>query len=226
VNLQVYIGYDDRQPLAFQVLAHSIWRTCSSPVSITRLDLRTLPMTRRGLTQFTYSRFLVPHLSGYEGFSIFMDSDMLCREDVTLLLTYPLAYPETPVFVSKNPRRFEWPSLMVFNTPLCRTLAPPYVDDAKTKLFDFAWAKEIGELPLEWNHLVGYDAPNPKAKAVHFTQGIPCWPETKNCEFADEWREVAKNAVSTVSFEALMGRSVHREHVMAQLAKEQANSKL
>lgn len=218
--IHVYIGYDPRQPVAFQVLAHSIWQRTSSPVTITRLVLSTLPITRQGLTQFTYSRFLVPYLSDYEGVNIFLDSDMLCRADLTDLTAYPLAYPEKDVFVSKNPRRFEWPSLMVFNNARCRTLTPLYVEDPACKLFDFGWTKDIGDLALGWNHLVGYDAPNPKAKVVHFTQGIPCWAETKDCEFADEWRDEAKQSMSTVSFQALMGRSVHVPHVMARLAKE------
>lgn len=82
----MFIGYDPRQPLAFQVLAHSIWAHARQPVSITRLALKQLPMTRHGLTEFTYSRFLVPYLCDYEGYAIFVDSDFLCRADVADLL--------------------------------------------------------------------------------------------------------------------------------------------
>lgn len=36
-------------------------------------------------TEFSLTRFLVPYLSGYQGFSVFMDSDMLCRCDIAEL---------------------------------------------------------------------------------------------------------------------------------------------
>lgn len=213
--LRVFIGYDPRQPIAFQVAAHSVWQHATAPVSITRLDLRNLPITRRGLTEFTYSRFLVPYLSGFEGVSIFLDSDVLVRGDVAELLAYPLAYQNRKVFFVDSERKFERPSVMVFRNELCTRLTPEYVEDKRNKLFDFYWVDgngdlgHTGNLPNAWNHLVGYDAPNPDAKLVHFTAGIPVWPETEHCEFADEWHAAMKASMSTVSFDALMGRSVH-----------------
>lgn len=206
--LRVFIGYDPRQPVAFQVAAHTVWKYASAPVSITRLQLNQLPITRTGLTEFTYSRFLVPWLSNYEGLSLFIDSDMLVRGDVHDLLSYPMEYPGMGVFVVPHTLRFERPSVMLYRNALCKTLTPEYVEEAP--VFNFAWAEDrVGALPKDWNHLVGYDAPNPDAKLIHFTQGIPCWPETQACEWADQWRAERDDAVSTVSFKALMGRSVH-----------------
>lgn len=209
--IQVCIGYDPRQPVAFQVAAHSVYKNTSAPVSITRLDLRYLPIKRRGLTEFTYSRFLTPYLSGFEGQSIFLDSDVLVRGDVVELIGCAMAYPWMPVCVVKHQgaRRFEQPSVMVFNNASCINLTPEYIDNPAHSLFKFEWARDVGELPKEWNHLVGYDAPNPNAKLVHFTAGIPIWKETKGCEFADDWMQTAKQSMESVSFEALMGRSVH-----------------
>ena len=53
---------------------------------VVRLQLNQLPITRRGLTEFTYSRFLVPYLSGYDGYSLFLDADMLVLADVYQIL--------------------------------------------------------------------------------------------------------------------------------------------
>ena len=218
-HFRVFVGYDPRQPVAFHVAAHSVWSHASAPVSITRLQLNQLPITRQGLTQFTFSRFLAPWLSNYDGISLFLDSDMLCRSDIVNLLAYPLAFPETAVFVVPHAKEFERPSVMVFNNALCTTLTPEYVQTASTKeLYHLQWAKVVGELPKEWNHLVGYDAPNPLAHMVHFTQGCPCWPETKDCEFAEEWQQAAQSAIATVSFNDLMGRSVHVPFVKERLA--------
>ncbi len=208
--MKVFIGYDPRQTVAFQVCAQSVWQYASEPISITRLDLRTLPIQRRGLTEFTYSRFLVPYLSGFKGKSLFLDSDIICRADVRELLQFT-GKPESNVAMVLGKKRFEWASVMLFNNEACKQMTPEYVNTAP--MFDFAWAKDPLELPKEWNHLVGYDEPNPDAKIVHFTMGIPVWKETIKSEFAQEWINVYKSMNSSVSFEELMGRSVHVPHL-------------
>lgn len=215
----VFIGYDPRQPIAFQTLAHSIWNHASKPVNITRLVLNQLPIIRRGLTEFTYSRFLVPYLSDYKGYSLFMDSDVICRGDVCKIME-EVDQQEEEVFVSKNKLRFEWASVMLFNNVLCTELTPTYVEDRTNQLFDFKWACEVGDLNPKWNHLVGYDLPNPEAQLVHFTQGIPIWPETKGIEYSKEYAQVLSHANSSVSFKELMGNSVHAKHVYERLKHE------
>ena len=209
--LNVFIGYDPRQPVAFQVAAHSAWSKTKAPcMSLHRLTLANLPLTRRGLTEFTYSRFLAPYLCGFQGISLFLDSDVLVRADLAELLAYPMMEPATPVFVVQGPRRFEWASVMVFNNALCTILTPEYLQNPQLNPLKFEWAQTVGTLPADWNHLVGYDAPMANAKIVHFTAGIPIWEETKHCEYAEEWRKTAKHSMSSVSFEALMGQSVHK----------------
>ena len=87
--MRVYIGIDPRQPVAFNVLQWSITRRTSRPLAIVPLVLPTLPITRTGLTDFTYSRYLVPALSGFQGISVFLDADMLLQADICLLYTSP-----------------------------------------------------------------------------------------------------------------------------------------
>jgi hypothetical protein len=98
---------------------------------------------------------------------------------------------------------------MLFDNSACRKLTSEFVGDVSNKLYDWAWCSDPGELPREWNHLVGYDAPNPQAKIVHFTKGIPIWPETEKCEFAVEWHRYLTDSLGSVSHQELMGRSVH-----------------
>lgn len=211
----MFIGYDERTPVAYNVAAQSILNHTSKPVSIHPLILRTLPITRRGLTEFTFSRFLVPYLCGYTGKAVFMDSDFMCRADISQM---PVEDGHA-VCVSKNVRRFEWPSLMAFDCAKCEILTPEFVSEATSgQLFGLAWAASVGEIPGEWNHLIGYDAPNPDAKMVHFTKGLPCFPEITGAdrEHGDEWNQIAQQAVSTASWQTLMGTSVHA----SQLSKE------
>lgn len=218
--IRVFIGFDPRQPVAFNVLAHSIASRASKPVSITRLQLNQLPLTRRGLTEFTYSRFLVPWLSNYEGISIFLDPDMLCLCDIEELMAYPLEHLGQAVFVVPHTMKFERPSVMVFRNALCKVLTPEYVQNMNNPLFNFAWASSVGGLPSAYNHLVGYDPPSTDARIVHFTQGIPCWPETKDSEYAPDWYAEVRSLVGTVTFEELMGKSVHKTHVLKRLEEE------
>lgn len=83
--LKVFVGFDERQRVSFTTLATSIYETATRPVVVSPLVLRTLPITRRGLTPFTFSRFLVPWLCEFQGAAIFMDADMLLASDITEL---------------------------------------------------------------------------------------------------------------------------------------------
>lgn len=212
LQFQVFVGYDPRQPIAERVATHSLITRASKPVPVTRLQLNQLPITRKGLTEFTYSRYLVPFLSNYDGYSLFMDADVIVLDDIYRIFDGIDPSAAVSVVPHAGQMAFERASLMLFNNKRCRNLTPEFVSDVRNGLFDLRWASKIGTLPKAWNHLVGYDAPNPQAKLVHFTKGIPCWPETKGCEFAEAWAQEAKQAGSTVSFEALMGGSVHVQH--------------
>lgn len=216
--MRIFLGYDPRQPVAVQVLIRSIYDRSSRPVSITPLVLSQLPIKRVGLTEFTYSRYLCPFLCNYEGWSLFLDADMLLLDDISKL--FDLAEDKYAVMVVKNTQlRFEWPSLMLFNNAKCQKLTPEYIDNPRTHPQSFEWAEEVGPLPEEWNHCIGYDKPK-KAKLVHFTQGIPCFPETKDSEYRSEWNEDLKMCNGTVSWKEIMGNSVHAKPVYERLAKQ------
>ncbi len=207
---RIFIGYDPRQPLAYTVLAHSAARRLSKPAPIIRLQLDQLPMKRRGLTEFTYSRFLVPFLSDFDGYSLFLDADMLVVSDLWQL--FDVVDPSAAVSVVLHDEKFERPSLMLFNNKRNTILTPAFVDDPNQSLFDLAWASKVHGLPAEWNHVVGYNAPRPAdkpPKVIHFTKGIPCWPETAGCEYAKEWADELTRAHYSCSFQELMGGSVH-----------------
>lgn len=206
--MRIFIGVDERQPLAYTVLQSSIIRHASRPVAITPLLLSQLPISRRGLTDFTFSRYLVPFLSGYQGISLFLDADMIVRCDIHEL--FGLA-DENAVKVVKKKERFEWPALMLFNNSLCTELTPELIEKGQPQ--NFGWG-DVGELPDEYHHLVGYDEPNPDAKIVHYTMGIPEFPEVAGCEFEREWHLEKQIALRSPSWFALMGKSKHAAKVL------------
>lgn len=212
-TLKVFIGYDRRQPVALQVLAHSIYRHSSQPVSITPLVLSQLPIKRRGLTEFTYSRYLVPWLCNFVGRAAFLDADMLVKGDIAEL--FAKADLTSPVSVVKEQQLFEWPSLMIYNCSHAdvRKLTPAYIDNIENRPNTFGWASNIGDLPKEWNQCVGYDQPNHDAKLLHFTAGIPCFEETKGCEGWKDWNDEAFQSMGTVDWKEIMGGSVHEQNM-------------
>lgn len=206
--LRAFVGYDHRQPISYNVLQFSIMRRASEPVAITPLCQPTLPVKQPGLTPFTWTRFLVPQLCGFDGWALFLDIDMLCRADIAEL--FALRDESAAVMVSKNARTFEWASLMLFNCahPDNRKLTPEYIGPGEG-LHGIGWTQNVGSLPGEWNHLVGYDPPRDDAKIVHFTQGMPIYPETDGSEYAADWSREAALSMSAASWGVLMGRSVH-----------------
>lgn len=204
--IRVFIGFDVRETVAFNVLSYSLLRHSSIPIAITGVKLSQLDMWRakdpKQSTDFAFSRFLVPYVCGYEGHAIFMDCDMLCRADPAELwdlrgdeavkvVKHDYTPKDETKFLGAAQTRYarkNWSSVMLFNNAKCRALTPGYVNTASgLDLHQFTWTDSIGELPKEWNHLVGEYEPDSGAKLVHYTLGGPYFDEYKDCEFATEW---------------------------------------
>ena len=88
--LQVFIGFDEAEPIAFHACVESIIRNSSMPVSITPLYQKQLcfidPKGKEGCQQsnsFIYSRFLVPEMTGFKGLALFIDGDMIVEGDIS-----------------------------------------------------------------------------------------------------------------------------------------------
>jgi lipopolysaccharide biosynthesis glycosyltransferase len=142
---------------------------------------------------------------------LFLDADMVVKGDIAEVFQDF----DAEVAMQIEQAQFEWASAMLFNCALCKNLTPEYVDNKKNIMFDFFWAKRVAHLPPEWNHCVGYEKPAP-AKLYHYTQGVPIWAETRGVEDAPFLSE-AKAMLHTVSWQELMGNSVHAEHVQRRL---------
>ena len=102
---RVFIGYDPRQPLAYNLCQFSIVKRSTAPVAVSPLMIDQLPLTRVGLTTFTFSRFLVPWLCDYQGWALFMDCDDW-NEDVRKKQRYFIIAVRSPSFpLFRHPRR-------------------------------------------------------------------------------------------------------------------------
>ncbi len=209
--IPIFIGYDPREAIAFHVCANSIIRHASKPVSIIPLSLNLLNEYKEthgdGSNHFIYSRFLVPHLMNYQGWAIFIDGDMIVRDDITKL--WELKDPSKDVMVVKhdyktkmhtkylgskneNYPRKNWSSVILWN---CRglpnrQLTPEFImRSTGAELHRFTWLTDdkIGELPIEWNWLPDEFGANPDAKLLHYTLGTPSFHEFATTPMGDEW---------------------------------------
>lgn len=232
MSLRIWIGYDAREEVAYDVAAHSLRAHASAPVSVTPLNIHWLaeygllrrPTDRRGQlydipsnapasTDFAISRFLVPILA-QSGWALFCDSDVVFVGDVAEL--FALADDRYAVMVVKHsmteaggrkmdnqvqtayPRK-AWSSVVLWNCSHKANKRLSLVDVQERRGFDlhgFYWLadSEIGDLPPEWNWLVGVQ-PKPTApKLAHFTLGIPAMAGLESCDHAEIWWEALRCA--------------------------------
>lgn len=209
--IKVFIGYDPREAIAYHVCANSIIRHASRPVSLTPLALNNFKDYTEthmdGSNQFIYSRFLTPALSDYMGWSIFIDGDMILRDDIAKL--WDLRDQSKAVMVVKhdyetkmtekylgakneNYPRKNWSSVIMWNCshPKNRVVTPTFVENSTgAQLHRFTWLEDddIGELPIEWNWLPDEFGANQDAKLLHYTLGTPSFHEFATTPMGDEW---------------------------------------
>ena len=209
--IPIFIGYDPREAVAYHVCANSIIRHASKPVAIIPLALNLFEdYTEKhtdGSNQFIYSRFLVPHLMDYTGKAIFIDGDMIVRDDITKL--WDLRDNHKDVMVVKHdyktkmkekylgaknedyPRK-NWSSVILWNCNSFpnRKLTPEFIQKSSgADLHRFTWCSDdrIGELPIEWNWLPDEYGPNPNAKLLHYTLGTPSFHDFATSPMSNEW---------------------------------------
>ena len=216
-KLNVYIGYDSKEDIAYRVCKHSLLKRTNSDINVYSLKLQELVAKKfysRSIdplasTEFTYSRFLVPALSNYEGWAIFCDCDFIFFDDISKILdgldtkkaVYRVQHDYTPKEKHKMdgqkqtiyPRK-NWSSFILFNCnhPSNQKLTVDVVNsETGSYLHQFKWLddNEIGSLDERWNWLEGWTSQhnNQHPFAVHFTRGGPWFDEWQDVEFAKEW---------------------------------------
>jgi len=212
----IYIGWDSREDIAYTVAKHSM-EMMSRDVNVKPLKLHELrddgiytrSVDKLGSTEFTFTRFLVPYLNDYKGWALFTDCDVLALDDMNKLFEladdkYALMcvkHDYTPSETMKMdgqqqtiyPRK-NWSSVVLWNCahPSNSVVTPELVNtESGMYMHRFMWLKdeEIGEIPYQWNYLVGwYQSKDPKL--VHYTEGGPWFEEYRSCEYSKEWKDI------------------------------------
>ena len=95
---KIYVGWDSREDIAYQVCEHSILNRSKTTdvIPLKQSDLRdsgtyTREKDKLGSTEFTFTRFLVPHLQDYKGWALFCDCDMVFLIDAKEIFDQALA---------------------------------------------------------------------------------------------------------------------------------------
>ena len=213
--INVFIGYDRAEKIAYHVLNYSIIKNSTQPVAITPIYIPNLSndfvreRKQNQSTDFAFSRFMVPHLMNYQGWALFMDCDMLMKADIGEL--WRLRDDKYAVqvckhdYIPKSKTKFlnqpqsvypkkNWSSFMLMNCKKCTQLTPNYVNRATgLELHQFKWLENenlIGELPLEWNWLVGEYNYKEDVNNVHYTLGGPYFKDYKGVDYSKDWFDI------------------------------------
>lgn len=222
-NIRLFVGKDPLETVGYHVFVESVLsRTDPNKISITALT------GERGdaSNSFSKARFTVPQLCGFSGWVLFADgSDMLCLADIREL--WDLREPQYDVMVVKheyqtrhpvkylgqrneNYERKNWSSVMLINCGNAVWRRPRYSDLLRghpglLHRFAFLEDERIGELPAEWNYLVGENEPRTdpySVKLAHFTIGLPCWQRYKSWEYSPEWHNELRKVNHFQTWEA------------------------
>jgi lipopolysaccharide biosynthesis glycosyltransferase len=183
--MNIYIGYDSREDLAYQVSHYSI-KSLSPEANILPLKLNELRAQKLyyreedklGSTEFTFSRFLIPLLNNYKGWALFCDCDILFLKPVEELFSLTnddyavmcVQHDYKPTNKNKMDGKLQsiyprknWSSLVLWNCghPSNQKITIDLVNDPNTTgkyLHRFSWLKdeEIGAIHHEWNWLAGW----------------------------------------------------------------------
>ncbi|WP_051087055.1 hypothetical protein [Ancylobacter sp. FA202] len=214
--IKVYVGYDSREDIAWQVARHSLLRHASADVSVFPLKQNTLrelglysrPLDATAATEFSLTRFLTPYLADHDGWSIFCDCDFLFTDDIHKLFegldrskaVHVVQHDYVPAQAIKMdgkaqatyPRK-NWSSFILFNGahPAVKALTPQVVNtQTPAFLHRLQWVedKDIGALPLTWNFLEGeYPKPAQTPNVIHYTNGGPWFENWQHVDYADLW---------------------------------------
>ena len=221
-KINIVVGFDQRESVAYHTFSQSIIEKSSLPVAFIPLAINSLKDYKEThidkSNDFIYSRFLTPYLNNFQGWAIFADGDMICQTDIKelwdlrdeskALLVVKHNYQTKTHHkylgnINENYPRKNWSSLILWNCshPKHKILMPDFIAGQTGKyLHRFSWLDDgdIGELPLEWNWLAIEYPNNKDAKLIHYTLGTPCFKDYRNSEMSEIWHETQKRLLEGI----------------------------
>lgn len=235
----IFIGWDGREAVASDVCAHSIKSRTKTPLDIKYLkhrELRKEGLFRRPWTidadtgnfrdaidskpfstEFSHTRFLIPELNCFQGWALFMDSDMLWTSDIKDLINlcddrYAIMCVKHQHHPHQNAMKMDgraqlqyyrknWSSFTLWN---CGHSANKRLTAEKVNfmlgadLHAFSWLEDelIGSIPFRYNYISGISPSMPLVGnkpeipfVIHYTEGGPWFDNCKEVPYASLWTD-------------------------------------
>lgn len=235
-TMRVFVGVDESQLLAAEVLEHTIRQYASGPVEVTPMTDVKAPTPKdkrnRPRTAFSFSRFAIPALCGYEGRALYVDADMQVFDDIAQLWQIP--FEGAKVLCTNQPEPPEkWRGSGHFHPGRQMSVMMLDCESLDWDVADVVQGLDEGRytyeqlmfemcllppdevtdgLPPEWNHLEHFEPG--ETKLLHYTV-VPTQP-WKNDEnpLRGIWEEAFVRAWGEGAVEPeLLDRQIRKGHV-------------
>jgi lipopolysaccharide biosynthesis glycosyltransferase len=234
--IRVFVGADESQLVPAAVLEYTVRKHTDRRVEFTTMRDLPVPMpndpAKRPRTGFSFYRFMIPKLAGYEGRALYLDCDMQVFADLSELWAIPF-HGQTVLCTYQPEPPERWKGNKNFKPG--RHLAVMMLDCSRlnwdvheivrgldedrygyTELMsDLAIVPEeqIEErIPVEWNSLEHYEPGT--TKLVHYTQ-VPTQP-WKNDEspLRELWLEAFREALAASALDPqVVVRGIEGGHI-------------
>lgn len=169
-DVRVFVASTPAEWLAMRVLEHSIRETTRNKVVVAPLYQfeRPIPMPNaienRPRTPFSFQRFLIPEVCGFEGKAIYLDADMLVFQDIAQLWDTPFDGCDLQTVREAGTGRRRQFSVMLLDCARLRWNVDEVVAELDAGKLDYAGlmyemrvAERIGEaISPHWNTLEAY----------------------------------------------------------------------
>lgn len=223
----LFVGFDPREAACYHTFCQSVIERSSIPVSFIPLHkplLSGFDGQRDGSNAFIYSRFLVPYIQNYRGWAIFCDGDMVVMDDIAKLWNlrernlfnkavcvvkhdYQTKHPRKYIGTPMESDNVDYPgknrsSVVMWNCNHYANmrLTPELVMESPGSfLHRFQWLSDdqIGELPAEWNAIVG-ETDISAASLIHYSLGAPGFNHYQDCDGARHWHKARANSMNMI----------------------------
>lgn len=214
---RIFLGTDDSQVVAHRVLEYSIRRSASMPVAVTPMlnvpHRRPRDPANKPRTTFSFCRFMIPKLCGYQGRALYLDADMLVFGDIAELMDLP--FDGKSVLCAAPAPTEQWDghhstylgtrsvAVMLLDCDRLQWDVDEIVADLDTGAYTYQQllsdvcvtpADQIADtIPPEWNDLERYEPG--RTKLTHFTV-VPTQPWKNDDNPLDElWMGWYREAV-------------------------------
>lgn len=178
---RVFIGTDPSQEIASKLLEHSMRRHTSMPIVFDTMASVQWPQPEdprnRPRTEFSFHRFAIPKLAGYQGRALYVDADMLVFRDLRELWNIPFDDATVLHAPSSDPKRPKQFSVMLLDCDRLRWRPEEIVAGLDSGRFDYdelvgnvcleAPERVQARIPIEWNSLDHYQPG--RTGLLHFT---------------------------------------------------------